>query len=342
MRAISVALVLADHLSLSSALPFTQRLVDLGNLGVRVFFLISGFIVTKLLLDEREKTGRISLRAFYIRRVFRIIPIWACFLVATAGMLTVAHRAPQMRDWLSVLTFNADLLRPWTVDFQHLWSLSVEEKFYLLWPLVLVFSKPKIAGWVPVLVLVIIPVIRLFVCLHGAGYDARLEPFYVSMDAIATGCCLALARERLHASRAWMSLIQSRWAWLLPVVIVGIAASHRTGLLYWTLGITALNVAIALWLEVVMMRPHSSVGTILNSRPLVALGAWSYGLYLWQQPLSLHRKGGILWTFPLDAFAVVLIAVAGYYAIEKPAQEYGRRLSKNIIAASAKLGIQPR
>ena len=112
LRACSIAFVIFDHLSISGAIPFSRGWINFGNLGVRIFFVISGFIITKLLLEELRTTGTVSLRSFYIRRCFRILPAWAVFLGTMLAVAGAMHRLPPPGDILALVTFNADYFVP--------------------------------------------------------------------------------------------------------------------------------------------------------------------------------------------------------------------------------------
>jgi hypothetical protein len=150
---------LADMASLALGVLEDVR-EDLGNLGVRTFFVISGFLITTLLLDERAATGSISLKKFYLRRVFRIFPasyvyIAIIALLSALGVITLKHN-----DLLCAVTYtvNNHYERSWWVG--HLWSLSVEEQFYLLWPAVMVWLGTKKAFWVAVVTVILAPLFR--------------------------------------------------------------------------------------------------------------------------------------------------------------------------------------
>src|SRR6476660_10002524 len=132
LRAISIAAVVVGHLS--KAQHSTALWGAYGNTGVRIFFVISGFLITKLMLTEHDRTSDISLRDFYIRRAYRILPAALVFIA-----VAVVIDWKEMR-WLHVgaavfYLADYDLAAPWI--FGHLWSLSVEEQFYLLWPAIL-------------------------------------------------------------------------------------------------------------------------------------------------------------------------------------------------------------
>ena len=144
LRALSVLLVIVLHTLLRNHLynqiPFVYRLVGNGSLGVFIFFVISGYLITTLLLREREKTGTISLKSFYIRRAFRILPPLYLYILFLAVLGATGH-LPGMnrRELITALTLTRNYVPHvslWAME--HFWSLCIEEQFYLLWPTVLV------------------------------------------------------------------------------------------------------------------------------------------------------------------------------------------------------------
>ena len=144
LRAISIGMVLTAHLAASvTALehrPLLLYTIGNGNRGVSVFFVISGFLITSLLLKERELTGKISLRDFYLRRAFRILPPFWVFLACIAVIWKLRIIETSWTNLGVALIFLRDYIPGdwWT---GHSWSLSVEEQFYLLWPAILVFLE---------------------------------------------------------------------------------------------------------------------------------------------------------------------------------------------------------
>src|SRR5436853_6665467 len=133
LRAISITLVVLSHLVKWKHIALAPLQAD-GGLRVQIFFVLSGYLITKLLLTEYDRTSTISLREFYIRRAFRIFPAAFVFLA-----IVVPLYWHEMRWYHVAAAFfyvaNMDIARPWV--FGHLWSLSIEEQFYLLWPLAL-------------------------------------------------------------------------------------------------------------------------------------------------------------------------------------------------------------
>ena len=134
LRAVSIALVISWH---SGFLGFGLRRLDYGNLGVRIFFLISGFLITAILLEELTSAGRIDLRSFYVRRVARIIPAYWCFLATVALLVPTGLVAARYSEFIAALLYYSNYVHV-GLALVATWSLSVEEQFYLLWPITLV------------------------------------------------------------------------------------------------------------------------------------------------------------------------------------------------------------
>ncbi len=135
LRAVAISLVIVSHLQGTRGFPHFSLPVELGNLGVRVFFVISGLLITTLMLQEHRKYGSISVARFFIRRTLRIFPAMYFFLlvVAVAAKLGLVFLSPGDMFHAATYTMNYHSGGSWTLG--HLWSLAVEEQFYLLWPL---------------------------------------------------------------------------------------------------------------------------------------------------------------------------------------------------------------
>ena len=321
LRAISISLVLLGHLvgtrgfpALATRLPYAE----IAYFGVRVFFVISGFLITTLLLDELGKTGRISLRQFYMRRTFRIFPAYIALLVVVFG-LSVAGRITLARgDMLHAVTYtmNYHPQRSWWVG--HLWSLAVEEQFYLLWPAVIVLTGRRRALWAAAGVVALVPLVRLAEWqLVPSMRSVMLNTFETCGDALAIGCLLAGTRDMLWGNARFRALVLSRW--FIPaayVVALGLSWRFRPSLL---LGGTATNVVIALVIERCVRRgTTTAIGRVLNWTPIVFIGTLSYSLYLWQQLFINRDSSAVISAFPLNLMLALLAATASYYAVELP------------------------
>jgi peptidoglycan/LPS O-acetylase OafA/YrhL len=300
LRAISIACVLLAHLSGTRNF-FRSDVFELyGNFGVRVFFVISGYLITTLLLKEHERTGSISLREFYLRRAYRILPAAYTFMVV---VIAAQWRALFWPNILTAVTYTSNYYHGGNWLLGHLWSLSVEEQFYLLWPLTLLLVFRRRLWIVAGLVLAGPPLRVLFWMLWG--HRGLAHPFPVVMDALAAGCALAMLQPHL---RRYDHLLRQRRFLIVPCL------TALTPLSYQIAGLTILHLGIALSIQHAVHVRYR----VLNLGPVVWLGALSYSLYLWQQPF-LNRGSTAWWTaFPLNLALALLCAAASHYLVERP------------------------
>ena len=301
LRAVAISLVVVGHWV--ELRHHSDVAGAFANLGVRIFFVISGYLITTLLLTERSRTSTIGLREFYLRRAYRILP------AAIVFMLPVFIIFRHQLSWFHILaaTFylaNFDFFHPWFLG--HLWSLSVEEQFYLLWPGVL---KKWYRHRVGILfgVVAVAPAYR--VACHLLGLHGRAdETFPAVADLLAVGCLLAIFAPRLPRIKAPWALAMS-----LPVVLVPVYLGHMHFHMTWILLLVLwpmMNVSIAGLLLHAVQRPYG----ILNARPVTWLGQISYSLYLWQQ-LFVYGEHSKPWYYVIFALG---LATASYYLVERP------------------------
>jgi peptidoglycan/LPS O-acetylase OafA/YrhL len=363
LRALAVLAVLLYHAGVSFARG--------GFLGVDLFFVLSGFLITSLLLGELAQTGRIDLRGFWLRRARRLLPAVAVLIPVTLVAASTLARddVGKTRDdaiasllyvnnWHQVAasqSYFASLGRPSLL--QHLWSLAVEEQFYVLWPLLLA------AG----LVLLRRRGLALLTLVAGAGsallmaglYDDGRDPsrVYYGTDtrasALLIGALLAFAwpagsaREDGPARRRVLD-------------VVGLAALAAVLAAFWRVndydpfdyrgGLVLFALAAAALIGVVS-RPTTRLGRALGWPPLVWLGIRSYGIYLWHWPvLELSRPGrDVPWHGPLLILAqtavTIGLAALSYRFVEQPVRRGAlerrlrgwreRRSRRGVLAAAA-------
>lgn len=311
LRAISIALVLVGHIAYTAGFQ-SWLTASYAHAGVLVFFVISGYLITTLMLREIDRTGGLSVKQFYIRRAWRILPIAYAYL----AIVTLAQHAQfSWRDiglsWGYLACYNSYFGQPWNLT--HLWSLSVEEQFYFVWPLIVAFGlgRAKRLAWATIL---IAPACRYWFAHHGL--DVLGFSFPAVVDSIATGCLLAIYAPRLSAfvsGRNWLGFIWplafsipalgrighgTHWLWSLPQLV---------GHSLWTLFNVLVGVGV-LW--AIDAKPR-----VLNHWPLVWIGTLSYSLYLWQMPFMNPALRINVWLRIPLSFAC---ASASYYAIERP------------------------
>jgi len=334
LRAVSIAAVLLGHMAGTTNFPpFLTGLVlhngwvDLANLGVRVFFVISGFLITGILMSEHRRRGRISLRHFYLRRTMRIFPAYYAFLATAVVATIVGVFSLTANDVAHALTYttNYDADRSWQVG--HLWSLAVEEQFYLLWPLTIVLLGLARAPWAAIGVVLVAPLFR--------ALEYRLVPgwvgnsFETTADAIAIGCLLALSFGSLMRFRGFRMAVDSKL--VIAAVFAVALILGRWGVTNLLLSVSLLNVAAALLVAHVVLHWKGITGRFLNLRPIVFIGVLSYSIYLWQQVFLDRHTDSLLTAFPVNIGLAAFFALASYYLVERPFLRIRPRVEARVL-----------
>lgn len=279
--------------------------------GVDIFFVISGYLITSILLREQDTTGTINLSQFYWRRSLRIFP--AALVFFFFAFLFFWHSL-HWYDIAAAMLYvaNLDHGRPWILG--HLWSLSIEEQFYLLWPTVLrKWYKHRIA--ILISVAVAAPACRLLMYalkVPRAGGDV----FPMSGDAIAVGCLLAIFSSRIGEISRPVAAICALAMVTIPVFPA--TSAFRTTLLYLVLRPAFYCSTAAVILHVVR-NPYR----FLNAALVMWLGRISYSLYLWQQPFCADPRLRSGWLV-IGALACACIS---YYVVEQPVLRFRERQS---------------
>lgn len=340
-RAISILMVLYGHLvgtrNFPTAVvrPFDRSLGDLGHLGVLVFFVISGFLITTLLMGEQEKTGTISLKQFYLRRALRIFPAFYVLLLAlvTATLLGWIHLTG--RDFAFAMTYTVNYYpnHPWQIG--HLWSLSIEEQFYLLWPLALLVLRKRRAVILAVAAIFAAPLLRFAIREYTFHVNpdtalADMPIFPAMFDYIATGCALALLRPWLLTQAWYLRLIASRGL-LLAVPLVFLINRLDGYTLAMLFGSPILNICVALMIEACTRHDRTLFGRFLNWKPIAALGVLSYSLYLWQQPFLDRHASAWVNTFPQNLAFAFAAALLSYFLIERAFLGLRNRFRRTVV-----------
>lgn len=300
----------------------------LGNLGVRIFFTLSGFLITWLLLDEHKRNAHISLRAFYVRRFFRIFPVYYIYIGVLAVFQLAGLYADAGTTWFGSLTFTRNIIGQGDSATGHLWSLAVEEQFYLVWPTLLVMlslpERQRMACMVLGIVIVSAIITRPITC-HDAGLTCRilLHP----NSALRYADCLAIGSLGAFLRSNWRPPSARIAQMIAPGAALALAVSSLFGPALDPWKETILIDAQA-WLTIVAMISSAELErglwfALLNSRPVVFIGVLSYSLYIWHLIFLRNYVGP---EFPLGVFgdwkiwwlAAIIIATLSYYALERP------------------------
>ena len=335
IRAIAVLGVMCWH--------YVMPGVKGGFLGVDLFFVLSGFLITKLLVEEWDTTGRIHLGRFYMRRVLRLFP--ALFLL----LLVMLPFVPRIWTWYSLLyVTNWGILagKLNSSAIMQLWSLSVEEQFYLLWPplLLALLSLRTPRKLIVAIVVALAAASALFKVLAWQSIDSWSR-FYFGSDARADelliGCLLALfvSWSRLPAKAWFRALVQI--ATVPAVLWLGYLFAESA--VYWRLfyqqgALTGVAVATAVIILQCLIAPVPPLNALLSWKPMVWIGRISYGLYLWHSPVAwLTDARHYEWVPIMDRpvlFAVrvvitFLVAGLSYYLVERPILGLKHRFSSH-------------
>jgi peptidoglycan/LPS O-acetylase OafA/YrhL len=313
LRAISIGFVLLAHLGGTRNFPgFFEPIGRLGSLGVRVFFVISGYLITSILLAEIRRSGNVSLPRFYFRRTMRLFPASYC-LIAVVAIAAHWHLLSLERwdlTFASTYTMNYYIGRGWPLG--HLWSLAIEEQFYLLWPFTLKALGPRRSVRVLAVILIAGPAFRIFSPYVGPAFN-----FLVSSDSLAAGCLLALMREELVRWEPYARLLSSRYFFLVPTVAV-LADYFPSTKVRWLAMETIMNFGIMATVDWAMRNSESRVGRFLNLPVVAFTGVLSYSLYLWQQLFLNRHSSAPLCAFPVNLLLVFVASLASYLLVEAP------------------------
>ncbi len=322
LRTISIGFVLLLHMSggKNFLLYTTVEPINPGALGVPVFFVISGYLITRLLLKELSTTGTISLKKFYIRRSLRILPaywfyIGVVLLLSLNGFATI-----RTSDFLHALTFTTNYSYDCAWYLGHTWSLSVEEQFYLLWPVTLFLVGRKRGMIVAAATILIVPLIRFSLWTWVPSYHSMiLHTFETTADHLAAGCLLAGIQGWLDRQNTYLRFLRSPLFILVPMGILAGSMSFQHPRLQFLFGVALENLSICIFIDRVVRFADDDLGRLLNSRLFVAIGVLSYSLYLWQQLFCRRDQLG-LWTtwFPLNLALSLTCAALCFYLVEKP------------------------
>jgi peptidoglycan/LPS O-acetylase OafA/YrhL len=314
LRAISVVGVIWIHSWVDT--PYYPRLEAIpvlrqGSFGVQVFFIISGFLITTLLLRERERFGKISICDFYIRRILRIWPLYYATLGLYVVLVLLLEPESRRRTFVHYLpsfltyTYTWFISPKWPVGNFHLaWTLATEEQFYAFWPVVLRFFR---AAWSSA---VIVTLIALQTAASYGWTDRILSPGWlptrIVLNVSSAICLGVLLAQGLHSERyfRWWYLVFGQ-KWSAPAALVALAIClfpQRVLLLPAFVATTAL-------VGTCVIREDNGLAFMLRVRPIAYIGVLSYGMYLFNS-LSIHvvqfAIGSVLPAHPLLVFPLAL------------------------------------
>lgn len=356
LRALAVGLVIAYHYGLDQ--------IPGGFIGVDVFFVISGFLITKLLIDEANQTGKISFSNFWARRIRRIIPMSFVVIVVTVIAGLYILNSEQARQLVAValgaLGFSANFVLYFTTEaylsgvnlpspLQHYWSLAIEEQFYLIWPLIL-FGALKISPkhWKALLAFFVgvIGLASLTLSIVTTTSNPGMGYYFphTRIWELLAGAVLALAGASIYRVPTPLRAIVG-WIGLGSIIWSAVSFNSQTVFP----GAAALIPVFATAAVIAAGGVQWGPSQLLSVAPAKHIGAWSYSLYLWHWPvliLTEYRFGTLSgWTKLLLLGATILLSATTYSMIEQPFRRHqwlsarsGRTLVAGAVAIAVGLG----
>ncbi len=348
-RALSILLVLGAHSIISPGFPPilepSFKWVCDGNLGVRIFFVISGLLITWLMLYENHLYGRISLPHFFIRRALRILPVYFAFLGVLAGMQAMSLYQQPPVAWIANVTFTTNYVVDRAGATGHLWSLAIEEQFYLIWPAVLVWAKfatdYRKGLWLIITVIALSPLFRIITYTKMApqfiaplfSWGSPLNYF----DSLAFGCGSAIL---LFYKRDQLEQFITIRPKLIACISVGLVLIPHVLAHYKVVGMftvpfqaTLQALGISLLILQSIFQSKSGIFKLLNNPWVCKVGILSYSIYIWHmitwQTQAFSSYGNIWWrAFPGWIVTGIGVAVISYYFLEKPLFQLRSKLKR--------------
>lgn len=332
LRAVAITLVLLSHLQHSGVPSWVKSMIASwapGNVGVRLFFMISGFLITHILNLELQKDGKINFKKFFARRVLRIFPAFYCYLLA---LVLLSYVGIIRIDFYEILFASLYVENFSVVHYQgwwlvsHAWSLSIEEQFYLIFPFILGKLKAAFENHTVQLIVLMTCFCSSFRALSILSPRLSLMTggvFFMYCDYFFYGAVLAIVIWK-SKDRLGKLLRPYRYGLLVLAFVVLIYSSKVE--FYSVVNILVFGnlvvVSIFYLLLFFLLFPDSVVGKVLELRAIRVVGLLSYSLYLWQQ---LFLGAAADWAqlkfatlFPYNLVLVLACAILSYLFIERP------------------------
>lgn len=316
LRAVAVTSVVVYHAH--------QSLLPGGWAGVDIFFVLSGFLISSILLNEVARFKHINLWKFYAKRALRLIPALACLLVVLlpVSLFSKYHRAEDLDDMAMAATY----LMNWNRAFNwfpggggflgHTWSLAMEEQFYFVWPFMLIclIRWRRAAPFIICCLIVAVFSWRLHLVHSGASTGRTDDGFDVHSDTLLIGCAVAFVPLGSKVKSIAQNLVVLPIAMLTAILLTYHIGSARTQ----GFGITVAGLSAA-WIMIAAMQ-DGILRKLLSSKPFVYTGRISYGWYLWFYPIFIFGTHVLpkFYEKPLAVIFSYLAAVISYHFVEYP------------------------
>jgi len=322
LRAISILMVMISHLLPAGYAFYETRLwiVVSGDTGVRIFFTLSGFLITSLLLKEKERNGKISFKNFFARRFIRLLPPLLLFYVAIAVFMSSGDIQVTWVGFAYSLFYAYNFVPHihYTVELGHTWSLGVEEQFYVIWPfLINAIKRTSVFSIVTLVFLGLCSVAYLtFPDLELTKHYHTNRWFFPAAAPIFVGSYFAILNQKKKEN--WEIFFKNKPLITLIALALFIYPIYSLENLL-SLSPIVQSVGVALFLIWILYNQEGKFVRLLNNRPMQYIGKISYGIYVYQGFFLRTGPGGELAVqhYPLNIFLVFIIAILSYEFYEK-------------------------
>lgn len=318
LRGIAIILVILSHVFMNS--PYTKSFI--GAIGVWTFFVISGFLITTLLLKEKVETGGIALKKFYLRRVFRILPVAYLFLIVLAILNYYQHLGIKPMSFTSAALFIQNIPGFYNWYVEHYWSLSVEEQFYLVFPFLLAYDVNKYLK-VIIFLIIAVPVIEYV----GFNYPGMSQIhvlhviIFVIINLLGNSVFILIGSlMSILLFKGFIIIKDSIFTRALSLILFITVILIRTDSSLLFINYSELYIVpfLTAFIIILNLNPKSFFNYLLGSRILIYLGALSYSLYIWQQLFDnqntwIIKSNSVL----LHLVMLFIVANASYYLYER-------------------------
>jgi len=338
MRGISILLVFITHLGLLKFIQIDNavdiRLKNLfsGTTGVNVFFTLSGFLITTILLKERQKKGNINFKLFYIKRFLRLLPTLILFLCALLLLMYFGYIVPNYKSIAYSFFYVSNYIPKaiYTSEIAATWSLSVEEQFYIIWPLTIYLFRKNRNLLIFIFVVITICLFFLLARRHSfflnlidfMNYGELSGKYYTvrwlipAISTILMGCLVGI----VSFNRGFMSKLKTKPAVLLVIGIILMANFLFIPPSIFILGWFIQSIGTSILILYILLNQESKFVALMEYKPIASMGKISYGLYIYQG-LFLGtgpvKDGMVIQQYPLNILLTFLVAILSYVFIEK-------------------------
>ena len=335
LRAVSILLVLVTHLGLSDFIPNTSFVMDRlwfiisGDTGVQMFFTLSGFLITLILLKEKKDTGSIKFGRFYLKRFLRLLPplliLYPLVLIAMLNGWIIQSSTGLIYSVFYIYNFIPNYA--YTSELGHTWSLAVEEQFYFTWPFVLAFIRDRrVVKAITIIVIILSAFLLFYIPSFEMAQEYRMNRWFLPAIApIMIGSLGAVVyssnKERVEEK------LQSKWTVLILCLLLFISPLYFPKVFLITVPIVQAF-GLSLLLLWIASNQNTRFVALLNNRMLNYVGKISYGLYVYQGFFLGTGPGGNIdvQLFPLNIILVFAVAILSYELIEKPVLRLKNRI----------------